>query len=322
MKNKKLPAEALGFTEYLQKKDLTKTTQNSYLKDVNRFLQWFSNEPTNCTKKDILNYLAYLKNIKNQSSTTRNCYLNSLKNYFAYLLSNDLIAKNPTNFIKIRGVKRKFLYHIFKLEELVQLADDYYQNFIRNYDDSKTPENRKINSKLSRERNYIILQLLLNQGLVTSEIARITLQDIDLNKATISIKGTKKSNTRTLQLQASQIGPVINYLHKIRPQFLEHYKQETEQLFLLFPEKAGTLRNISYNYNNLFLKLTKQLKTLQPDFLNFKQIRASVITNWIKDKGLRNAQYLAGHRYISSTENYKINDLESLTEDIAKHHPF
>jgi len=316
------------FTEYLQSKNLSNSTQKGYLKDTKLFLDWygktcptFGGEPENCTKKDILNYLSSLKE-KGQSSSTRNSYLNSIKHYFTYLLSKDLIAKNPCNFIKIRGVKRKFLYHIFKPEELTQLADDYYQNFIRNYDDSNTPKNRLINSKLSRERNYILLQLLINQGLVTSEIARITLQDIDLNKATIHIKGTKKSNARNIQLQASQIGSIINYLHQTRPQFLEHYQEETEQLILLLPEKANTKRNPSYNYNNLLLKLTKSLKTLHPNFLNFKQVRASIITHWIKTDGLRKAQYLAGHRYISSTENYKVNDLESLTEDIAKFHPF
>ena len=30
---------------------------------------------------------------------------------------------------------------------------------------------------------------------------------------------------------------------------------------------------------------------------------------------------MAGHRYVSSTEAYKINDLEGLQEDIGKFHP-
>jgi len=316
------------FTDYLQSKNLAKTTQKTYIKDLNKFLNWYAStnsaqakDAINCTKKDILNYLTYLKK-KGQSSSTRNIYLNSIKNYFSYLLSQNLITKNPTNFIKIRGVKRKFLYYNFTSKNLTQITDDYYNNFIRNYNDKSRNEIQKNNSILSRERNYIIVQLFINQGLVSSEIAKITTQDININKATIHIKATKKSNKRNLQLQASQIGSIINYLHQIRPQFLEHYKQETDQLILLLPEKTGAKRTVSYNYNNLFMKLTKDLKTLHQNFLNFKQIRASVITNWIKNKGLRKAQYLAGHRYISSTENYKINDLESLTEDIAKFHPF
>lgn len=35
----------------------------------------------------------------------------------------------------------------------------------------------------------------------------------------------------------------------------------------------------------------------------------------------REVQYRAGHRYVSSTENYLVNDLEDLQEDINKYHP-
>jgi len=52
------------FTEYLQKRDLAKATQSIYLRYVNGFLKWHKKEPINCTKKDIINYLAYLKNKK------------------------------------------------------------------------------------------------------------------------------------------------------------------------------------------------------------------------------------------------------------------
>ncbi|GEM_PF-3189705 len=38
--------------------------------------------------------------------------------------------------------------------------------------------------------------------------------------------------------------------------------------------------------------------------VNAKQLRASVIVKWLKMYNLRKAQYLAGHRYISSTEAY------------------
>jgi len=46
------------------------------------------------------------------------------------------------------------------------------------------------------------------------------------------------------------------------------------------------------------------------------QIRASVIVHWLKLYNLRKVQVMAGHRYISSTENYKANNLDDLKEDI------
>ncbi len=52
-----------------------------------------------------------------------------------------------------------------------------------------------------------------------------------------------------------------------------------------------------------------------------RQLRASVITDWIKALNLWEAQYRAGHRYVSSTEAYLVNDLEGMAEDVARFHP-
>jgi integrase/recombinase XerD len=46
-----------------------------------------------------------------------------------------------------------------------------------------------------------------------------------------------------------------------------------------------------------------------------------VISYWIAVYGLRKAQYLAGHRFISSTEEYQQQDLDELQGDIDKFHP-
>ena len=66
----------------------------------------------------------------------------------------------------------------------------------------------------------------------------------------------------------------------------------------------------------------KQLKSIDRNFINFSQIRTSVITHWIQTEGLRKAQYLAGHRNIVSTETYLPNDLNELINDIQKFNPF
>lgn len=52
------------------------------------------------------------------------------------------------------------------------------------------------------------------------------------------------------------------------------------------------------------------------------QIRHSVITEWLKEKDLRTVQYMAGHKYVSSTERYLTTNLEDLKEALNKHHPF
>ncbi|MGI8600072.1 MAG: hypothetical protein ACR2KB_12535 [Chitinophagaceae bacterium] len=53
----------------------------------------------------------------------------------------------------------------------------------------------------------------------------------------------------------------------------------------------------------------------------FDQVRESVITAWLKQYDLRKTQYLAGHKYVSSTEDYKANVIDELQEDIRKFLP-
>ncbi|MEL6359273.1 MAG: integrase, partial [Bacteroidota bacterium] len=62
-------------------------------------------------------------------------------------------------------------------------------------------------------------------------------------------------------------------------------------------------------------------RQLNPSVLNAKQIRASVITKWLRMYNLREVQYLAGHKYISSTEWYLENEMEGLQEEVQQFHP-
>ena len=64
------------------------------------------------------------------------------------------------------------------------------------------------------------------------------------------------------------------------------------------------------------------LKKINSKVKSIDQIRASVIVHWLKLYNLRKVQIMAGHRYISSTESYKANNLDDLKEDIKNYHPF
>jgi integrase/recombinase XerD len=59
----------------------------------------------------------------------------------------------------------------------------------------------------------------------------------------------------------------------------------------------------------------------EPRLKSMAQIRASVITNWLKHYNLREVQYMAGHKYVSSTERYRTDNLEDLQKELEKYHP-
>jgi len=309
------------FINYLESRELAKVTQKEYILSVKRFFVWTKKEDVQITKPDILKYLEYLKK-QGLQNITRSNHLLALNHYFTNLYQSEQIAKNPCLLIKIRGKNKKKLHKIYTSEELDQFYDNYYQLFVRNYDDSRhRHEQQRQYSVLYRERNALITSILFNQATTANEIERIELNDIDLIKATIQIRGGKRLNDRTLPLKATQIGLFLNYLQNTRPKLLEYQIKESEKLFLPLPAISYKKTKNEMN-RNVFTPLAEQLKSIDKQFINFTQIRTSIITFWVKTQGLRKAQYLAGHSNISTTEKYIGNDLENLIDDINKLHPF
>jgi len=304
------------FITYMESKNHAPRTQSAYIILVEKFLLWYENEPINCEKRDILNYLAYLKKHTRQQNVSRRSSLTALNHYFNALMQAEMTNHNPVARIKMRGANKKKLYKIYTPEELTQLADNFYHVFISGFDDSymKFPT-KKERSFLSRNRNYAMLTFLVYQGLTTTELTQIKLNDIDLNKARLTLNNG--TTIRNLPIQATQMGALINYINNIRPLYLDYCKGETDKLFFALSAEQ---------YDKTFIaplkKFKKQIKSIDRNFINFVQIRTSVITHWIQTEGLRKAQYLAGHKSIASTEEYLPNDLNSLINDIQKFNPF
>jgi len=116
-----------------------------------------------------------------------------------------------------------------------------------------------------------------------------------------------------MKLEAHQVMDMYDYVLQARPKILKESKQQTNKL--LVSPSGGTL------VSNFIARLMIRVKEINPSVKNANQVRASVITKWLKSYNLREVQYLAGHRYISSTENYLQNDMEGLAEEINKYHP-
>lgn len=299
------------FKAYLQGNDYSVSTQSLYLRNAGLFFTRTEQEEIQTTKADILNYLEYLKKGRKQQNQSRRIHLQALQLYFTCLHHNEIIAKNPCSLLKLRGTKRKRLHQTFTAEELTQIFDNYYTEFISSQE----------NTALSKQRNAAMLSVLLHQGVTTREIDQIQKEDLDLIKATIKIRGGKRSNARSIPLKAEQIGLLMHYNLNTRSQLVNLSAIESKKLFLPLPEQLNKPTTTD-NLMNTFRELRKQVRTIEPSFTNFKQTRASVITIWLKTVGLRKTQYLAGHRNINSTEEYQSNNIEELSKDIKQLHPY
>lgn len=154
-----------------------------------------------------------------------------------------------------------------------------------------------------------MLGLLVFQGLSRLELETLRPEHLKLREGKIQIPQTGKNNGRILALQPGQILDLQEYLLLVRPKL----QSSSERLF--------TGRNDTESLKNSLLHLNYALRKLNPKYQNAIQIRQSVITEWLKEKDLRTVQYMAGHKYVSSTERYQTTNLEDLKEALNKHHP-
>ena len=233
-----------------------------------------------------------------------------IKQYFDWQYENGSRSDNPATHIKIRGTKQKKLYPVLTRQELDTLYLDYK---LPEKDDPNNKRNWWQVHKLSRTRNKAMLSLVIWQGLTTAEVDKLTEKDIKLREGKIYVAGSRKSNERELELKPQQIMELMEYIYTVRKELLETSKKQTDQLFVSTGENEQS--------NNNWKRLCHALKAQNPKFINLKQVRTSVITGWLKQHNLRQVQYMAGHRYVSSTEAYMVNDIEDLAEEIQRYHP-
>lgn len=287
------------FDYYLYGKRLSEASRKSIIKQVNAFGQWLEGQGIpDVTGVSYNNVMAYVKHCRSAGNTQKTIALNLgfLNHYFMWLIKEGEIKENPTSNIRVQGIQRKHLHHYLKKEEL----DSLYHEFNPN--------------GAAGTRNRVMLGMIVYQALRVEELTSLTLKSLQLKEGRIRVEGGRKTNARTLTLEPHQIIDLLQYISDARKELLEQTGKETDQLF--------TSSGSGDKLLNTLQSILAQVKKQNPEVKDWKQLRASVIAYWIAVHGLRKAQYMAGHRYISSTEEYQQQDLDELQGDIDKFHPF
>lgn len=297
--------ESESFIEYMKGRQFSRNTLKTVRVTIKFYLQWVAKERMESEQVSYQDLLGFMRHCSKKGITQRTIqhYLNTVKHYYNYLEEEGRVSVNPTLGIEVKGVKRQVLYHILEPHELHALYNQY---------PSETHRDR---------RNKVMLGLLVYQGIRTEELSRMTTKEVKLREGKIDVIGSRKNNGRLMQLESHQVMDMYDYTLQVRllilgmePKRKSQTKIETERLFI---GEGGNCYSISNFMTQLMIKVRK----INPSVQNAKQIRASVITKWVKQYNLRKAQYLAGHRYISTTESYLQNDLEGLSEEVNQFHP-
>ena len=146
----------------------------------------------------IVNFIAYTRNERYNSTSTRNRKLSALKSFFRHMHNKKhYIDRNPA--AEIDGIqKSRTLSKYLTIDEAVSLLES-----VSNDTESKT-----------RQRDYSIIALFLNTGMRLSELCGLNLESFDPEITYVKVLG-KGSKERIIYLNNAARDAVISYL-KIR----------------------------------------------------------------------------------------------------------
>ena len=201
----------------------------------------------------------------------------------------------------MRGVPRTQPQGLLSEEDLQELYESYY------------PQPHKNNYHYT---DKLILGLLAYQALDMGEFMKIELQDVQLEKGMIYIKSGRQKKERYIPLKANQVLSLDRYIRESRPKLANTASDK------LFSPQADNYELLHYQFRLLSTKVKSHAKEetgIQIHKLG--QLRQSRIAIWVREEGLRKAQYLAGFRNVSSAERYQKADLSDLKEQVKNYHP-
>jgi integrase/recombinase XerD len=275
----------------------SKTAITGYKHTINNYLAYTGKESKTATYHDILNYIGYLRTRKLHPKSLRN-HLFAIKTYYNWLLATNQRKDHPCRELYLKDrINRKIpVETLYTKQEMEQ----FYQT-------------HQTKQKILYQRDKLIISLLICQALTVTEISQLEINNIDLEKATIYIKGTVQTKQRTLNLKPYQIMLIHTYINQTRKQLQEQNPEQTN--FLILGREGKPIH--PHSISRIINQERKPQDRKQPI-----KIRQSVIYNLLKNNNdIRIVQVFAGHRNSSCTEEYRQNHLEELKTGIQKYHP-
>jgi site-specific recombinase XerD len=237
----------------------------------------------------------YLRDLsmKNRSNRTLARKATTIRNFFKFCENYDLIKNNPAVNLKIPRFEKKLPKHFTEseIEELLNIPD--------------------LSSKFGI-RNKAILEIIYSCGLRISEVASVSLTQLDLASSLVKIVG-KGNKERIVPIGSKAVKAVKHYL-SVRDQFIS--RESDASLFLSKsgkPLSADEIREILDRY----IRLVAKTGGYSPH-----SIRHSFATHLISHGAdLRAVQEMLGHSNLSTTEIYTHLSLKDLKKVYQQAHP-
>ena len=283
------------FLKYLDiEKNYSSNTITGYEEDLKEYFKYLEKEKKDILKTDykfVRSYLTYMFDLK-YSKKTISRHISTLRSFYKYLLSENIINKNPMILISNPKLDKKlpnFLYYD-ELEILLNIPDK---------------------STVLGIRDSLILELLYSTGIRVSELINIKLNDINFSDKKILILG--KGNKERYVLYGNTLSEVLDlYLKNSRSKL----NKDSEYLILNKNGDRITDRGVRYIINNI-IKKGEVKYHVSPHTL-----RHTFATHMLENGAdLKSVQELLGHSSLSTTQVYTHVTNERLRNVYLNTHP-
>lgn len=285
------------FKAYLQDtKKCSKNTLDAYLRDVNQFILYCSQNGAKSIEKVsktyIVKYIDYL-NFIGKSDATKTRIVASLHSYFNFLLSEGVITKDPTKDVKGPKTVRK-MPDVLDSNEIMNLLSQPSGNDYKSI------------------RDRAMLEVLYATGIKVSELIELTINDINLQIGIIHMHNSK--HERIIPLYPAANKHLAEYCTIARPALIQSGDEER-----LFTNMNGQPMS-----RQGFWKIIKQYadkagikKDIAPHTLRHS-FAAHLLENGAQLKDIKD---MLGHADISSTQIYAHLIKSKYVQSYAKFHP-
>ena len=273
-------------------KGLSDKTKDSYYNDLEVYKLFLNdNGINNVTDINSDHIKKFLKYRNDEETTTIAHNLTVIKNFHSYLLKENIVKNNVSEFIE-RPKLRKALPKSLSVEDVDLLLDI------------------KLDSPFDY-RNKAMLELMYGCGLRVSELVNLEINDVDMTNCVIRILG-KGSKERDIPLGEYSIYYLKAYLDR-RNELLKG--RPCDKVFLNNHGLGMTRQGFFKNLKSLLKE-----KGLNPD-VSPHTLRHSFATHLInRGADLRSIQEMLGHSDISTTKIYTRVTDEKVINDYNTYH--
>ncbi len=272
----------------------SKNTLAAYRSDLKIFSKWLAGKSfISVNSKHIQDYFSERQK-NNIGSTTQARILTCLHSFYQYLLTNQLISKDPTEQLSQPKLEKKLpvFLNIQEVEKLLEAPSG---------------------SSLFGQRDRAMLELLYSCGLRVSELINLSCHNINLKEEFIRIHG-KGNKERVLPMGEMAIDYLMKYETNARPVLLKN--GQSDSYFLSNRGSAMSRQNFFY----IIKAYANQVGIDKP--LSPHSLRHAFATHLVqKGADLRSVQLMLGHSDISSTQLYTHIQNAQLKAQHSKHHP-